>query len=89
MIEQSTLEKTDIAIIKGKTPQDGVLEGIEKKKIKVQEINTNIPGPFAMNLITQGHADIMKIEDKQEFLKRMHNNVMAKLGKKMKIETQK
>ncbi|MFH2028004.1 MAG: DEAD/DEAH box helicase [Nanoarchaeota archaeon] len=63
-----------------------VVEDIEKKKIKIKEINTTIPSPFAINLITQGHTDIMKIEDKQEFLRRMHRNVMAKLGKKISKE---
>jgi len=63
-----------------------VLDGIEKEKIIVDEVHTNLPSPFALNLITLGHADIMKIEDKQEFLKRMHNQVMAKIGKKVKMD---
>lgn len=57
-----------------------VLEGIKSKKIKLVEIDTRIPTPFAFNLAVQGYADIMKIEDKHEFLKRMHQNVMAKIG---------
>ena len=56
-----------------------VIMGIESKKIKVQEIHTSIPSPFALNLVTMGHTDIMKIEDKMEFLKRMHNQILAKI----------
>ncbi len=57
-----------------------VLKAIEKKNITVEEINTKIPSPFAFNLVLQGHMDIMRIEDKQEFLKRMHQMVLAKIG---------
>jgi len=57
-----------------------VLKGIENKSIRLVEIDTRIPTPFAFNLAVQGYADIMKIEDKHEFLKRMHQNVIAKIG---------
>ncbi|MAG91852.1 ATP-dependent helicase [Candidatus Woesearchaeota archaeon] len=56
-----------------------VIEGIEKKKILVKEIFTKLPSPFAFNLILQGSTDIMKIEDKVEFVRRMHEQVMAKI----------
>lgn len=63
-----------------------VLKGIEEGKIKLVEIDTRIPTPFAFNLAIQGYADIMKIEDKHEFLKRMHQHVLAKIGKTTKSE---
>ena len=50
--------------------------------IKVEEIHTNIPSPFAFNLIAQGITDVMKIEDRVEFIRRMHKNVLAKIGLK-------
>ena len=56
-----------------------VIEGIEQKKILVKEISTNLPSPFAFNLILQGFADVMKIEDKVEFIRRMHEQIMAKI----------
>ena len=56
-----------------------VIEGIEQKKIIVKEITTTLPSPFAFNLILQGFTDIMKIEDKVEFLRRLHEQVMAKI----------
>ncbi len=62
-----------------------VLKGIEDKKIKIDEIHLSLPSPFALNLVTQGHTDIMKIEDRMEFLKRMHNNILAKIGSKKGI----
>lgn len=59
-----------------------VIEGIENGKIKIEEINTSIPSPFAFNLVAQGISDILKIEDRTEFLRRMHRNVLAKIGMK-------
>ncbi len=59
-----------------------VIKGIEDGSIKVVEIDTRIPTPFAFNLAIQGYADIMKIEDKHEFLKRMHEMVLVKIGLK-------
>jgi len=60
-----------------------ILEDIENKKIKIKEISTKIPSPFAFNLVLQGYTDVFKIEDKIEFLRRMHQNVLAKIGKEI------
>ncbi len=59
-----------------------IIEGIEKKMILIKEINTAMPSPFAFNLVLQGYTDIMKIEDKIEFIRRMHEQVMAKINMK-------
>ena len=59
-----------------------ILKRIENRKIKVKEITTNVPSPFAFNLIMQGYSDVLKFEDKIEFLKRMHQNVLAKISLK-------
>ncbi len=56
-----------------------VIEGIEQKKILIKEIHTRLPSPFAFNLIIQGFTDVMKIEDKVEFIRRMHQQVLAKI----------
>lgn len=57
-----------------------VLQKIEEKEIEITEIHTKIPSPFAFNLVLQGHLDILKMEDKIEFLKRMHSMVLAKIS---------
>jgi len=57
-----------------------VIKGIENKSIKLEEINTDMPSPLAFNLVVQGYTDILKMEDKIEFLKRMHQNVLAKIS---------
>ncbi len=59
-----------------------VLQQIQDRKIEVKEVNTSLPSPFAFNLVLEGYTDIMKMEDKLEFLRRMHLMVLAKIGKK-------
>ena len=63
-----------------------VLKDIGDDKIKVKEVHTNIPSPFAFNLVLQGYLDILKIEDKLKFLRNMHTLVLAKIGKEHEIE---
>ena len=58
-----------------------ILSRIEKKEIKIKEINLDLPSPFAFNLASQGITDVLKIEDRVEYLKRMHQMVLAKIGK--------
>jgi len=50
-----------------------VLKWIKEGKVKIKIVDTSIPSPFALNLILQGHTDLIRIEDKQAFLKRMHD----------------
>ena len=49
-----------------------VVSWIKEGKIKTKIIETPLPSPFALSLIMQGHMDLMRVEDKQAFLKRMH-----------------
>ena len=63
-----------------------IIEQIENKKILLHEIHTEMPSPFAFNLVIQGYTDILKMEDKIEFLKRMHNNVLAKISLKKNVD---
>ena len=57
-----------------------VLEGIESRRILVKEVTTNVPSPFAFNIAIQSYSDILKIDDKMDFLKRMHQLVQAKIS---------
>ena len=62
-----------------------VIEQIEKGNIKVVNVTTTIPSPFSFGLIAQGYSDVLRIEDRMEFIRRMHTSVMAKIGMKEKI----
>ena len=50
-----------------------VLSWIREGKVKLNIVETEIPSPFATTLMLQGHHDLIRIEDRQEFLKRMHD----------------
>lgn len=56
-----------------------ILLGIENADIALTHIDTKIPSPFGLNLALQGHLDVMRIEDKYEFLRRMHEQILAKI----------
>jgi ATP-dependent Lhr-like helicase len=61
-----------------------ILKEIENKTIEVKETFTTVPTPFAFNLIIEGYQDILKIEDKVEFIRRMHEMVLAKIALKQR-----
>ncbi|MGV8141488.1 MAG: ATP-dependent helicase [Candidatus Woesearchaeota archaeon] len=59
-----------------------IIENIEHKRTIIKEVYTDMPSPFAFNIITMGYTDIMKMEDKLTFLRRMHDMVKAKISLK-------
>ncbi len=60
-----------------------VLGWIKQGRIKVERIHTRLPSPFALGLILQGYADLLKIEDKINFLKRMHEAHLKEIEKNL------
>jgi Lhr-like helicase len=63
-----------------------VLDWINSGKVKLIYHIVKIPSPFSLNLLLQGHLDLMKIEDKQEFLQRMHKVYISEIEKRKKPE---
>ncbi len=59
-----------------------ILSLIKQKKIKIDVIPVDLPSPFSLNLITQGYTDLMKMENKIEFLKRMHEKIKKRIQEK-------
>jgi len=59
-----------------------VVEWLASGKIQIEKTNTKIPSPFALNLILQGHYDLMRIEDKIDFLKRIHKKHLEYINSK-------
>jgi ATP-dependent Lhr-like helicase len=57
-----------------------ILKNIKDGIISVKIVETQLPSPFALGLIIQGHSDLIKIEDKQAFLKRMHELHVKAIG---------
>ena len=50
--------------------------------IAITEVDTKTPSPFAFGLIISGYSDVIRVEDKHEFLKRMHEQVLVKIALK-------
>ncbi|MFH1711103.1 MAG: ATP-dependent helicase [Nanoarchaeota archaeon] len=59
-----------------------ILELIESGRIKLEYKDTDLPSPFSLGLIMQGYSDLVKMEDRVEFLKRMHLKVLERIGEK-------
>lgn len=59
-----------------------ILSWISEGKIKIKIFEVNIPSPFSLGLLIQGHMDLLKMEDKQAFLKRMHEIYTEEIKKK-------
>jgi ATP-dependent Lhr-like helicase len=49
-----------------------VLKRINNNEIKIVRKDTKVISPFAINIILQSHADIIRMEDKIEFIKRVY-----------------
>ena len=59
-----------------------ILEEIKKNNIKVDQISTDLPSPFALTLVMQGSAELMRLENKLLFLKRMHEKLLERIKEK-------
>ncbi|MFH1587266.1 MAG: ATP-dependent helicase [Candidatus Diapherotrites archaeon] len=59
-----------------------IIGEIEQGKIKLERINTEIPSPFAINIAMQGRMDLLKMEDRLEFLQRMHAEIESRIKSK-------
>ncbi|MEW6069334.1 MAG: ATP-dependent helicase [Candidatus Thermoplasmatota archaeon] len=56
-----------------------VLNAIKNKEIKYSYVKTELPSPFAHNLILLGEADIILMKDRKERLLELHEKLMEKL----------
>lgn len=56
-----------------------VLKWIKEGRVKLKIRETELPSPFALGLILEGQSDLIRIEDKQAFLKRMHELHIKKI----------
>lgn len=57
-----------------------VLQWLESGKVKFKVVRVPLVSPFGLNLIIQGRADLIKMEDRAKFLKRMHELHMKVIG---------
>lgn len=60
---------------------ESVINDIRTGRIKIETISTRIPSPFALNLIAQGYMDVLRMEDRLEFLRRMHQAILMEINR--------
>lgn len=59
-----------------------ILKWIKEGRVKLKIRDTALPSPFALGIILQGQSDMIRIEDKQKFLRRMHEMHLKEIQKK-------
>ncbi len=59
-----------------------VIESIKDGKIKIEKIFSETPSPFAFNVYAFGRFDLVRMENRLEFIKRMHQKVLNKIENK-------
>ncbi len=59
-----------------------VLKWIESGEVKIKKIRTPIVSPFGVNLMIAGRSDLIKMEDRASFLKRMHELHLRIIGER-------
>ncbi len=59
-----------------------VLQWVERGDVKIKVVRTPVVSPFGLNLMMQGHSDLIKMEDRAKFLKRMHELHMKVIEEK-------
>jgi len=59
-----------------------VLSWIKEGKVSIEKTSTKLPSPFSLNLVLQGYSDLLRIEDKMEFMKRIHKEIIKEIEMK-------
>jgi ATP-dependent Lhr-like helicase len=49
-------------------------------RMNLNKIDTKIPTPFAFNLVAQSYLDVLKYEERIEFIRRMHQAIIKEIG---------
>lgn len=56
-----------------------VIEGLREGDIKYSMYDADVPSPFSHNLLLQNSTDVVKMEDRKERLKDLHQKVMERI----------
>ncbi len=59
-----------------------VIEWIRNRKLRIKEIETPVPSPFAHNLIILGESDVILMADRKKRLLELYEAVMKKIKEK-------
>ncbi|MFH0861156.1 MAG: ATP-dependent helicase [Candidatus Altiarchaeota archaeon] len=56
-----------------------ILEDVKEGKVRVKMISNDVPTPFAFNLVARGYMDVLRLEERTEFIKRMHEAILERI----------
>lgn len=59
-----------------------IVDNIERSEIGYKVMETDVPSPFAHNLVLQNQSDVMLLEDKKQRLQKLHEQIMQKIKAK-------
>src|SRR3989338_4023645 len=62
-----------------------IVKKIDKWELKVKIVDTPLVSPFGLNLMVQSHSDLIKMEERAAFLKRMHELHLGIIRDKTKL----
>ncbi len=57
-----------------------LLKDMHEGRIKYRIIDTDVPSPFSHKTLTFGHADVIMMKSKRQYLQKLHASVMERLG---------
>ncbi|MFW5952848.1 MAG: ATP-dependent helicase [Candidatus Natronoplasma sp.] len=57
-----------------------IIAELDSGDMSYEVVETDVPSPFAHNLVIQSQGDVLKLEDKKERLQNLHQKVMEKIG---------
>lgn len=59
-----------------------IVKAIENKEMKLKVIQLGLPSPFAINLFIQGYSDVLRMEERLEFIRRLNEQILVAASKK-------
>lgn len=59
---------------------EDIVSGLRDGSITHSVIETDVPSPFAHNLVLQGQSDVVRMGDRKERLQQLHKQVMERIG---------
>ena len=62
-----------------------IVKKIDNGELKVKIVDTPLVSPFGLNLMVQSHSDLIKMEERAAFLKRMHELHLGIIRDKTKL----
>lgn len=66
-----------------------IVRRLQSGDIRIEERTTDIPSPFAFNMVLQGYIDLLKVEDRVAFVRRMHEMVLESIEEASDARTEK